>query len=129
MTGWTADQLDRVGEAEQLEVASERPDGSLNPFRTVWVVRVDDELFIRSAYGPNNGWYRRARSTGTGRIKAGGVIRDVTFADVPAEDLELHAALDAEYTRKYGPNHAPHVMATVLGDEVREVTLRLDAQD
>ncbi|MGR0318533.1 DUF2255 family protein [Agromyces sp. ZXT2-3] len=129
MTGWTDDQLDRVGEADQLEVASERPDGSLNPYRTVWVVRVGDELFVRSAYGPNNGWFRRAKSTGIGRIKSGGVIRDVTFAEVPAEDLDLHASLDAEYTRKYGANHAPQVMETVLGDDVRGVTLRLDAQD
>ncbi|WP_401000456.1 DUF2255 family protein [Agromyces sp. GXQ0307] len=129
MTDWTDDQLDRVGDADQLEIASVRDDGSLRPFTTVWVVRIGDELFVRSAYGPENGWYRRAKATGVGRIKSGGVIRDVAFVAVPADDTALHEALDAEYRRKYGPNHAAHVMATVLGDEVRGVTLRLDAHD
>ncbi len=129
MTEWTDDQLDRVGAADQLEIASVRDDGSLRPFTTVWVVRIGDELYVRSAYGPENGWYRRARQAGVGRIKSAGVIRDVAFVDVPADDASLHEALDAEYERKYGPNHAAHVMATVLGDAVRGVTLRLDAQD
>jgi hypothetical protein len=128
MTGWTDDQLDRVGEADQLEVASVRDDGSLRPFRTVWVVRLGDELFVRSAYGPGNGWYRLAKATGIGRIKSAGVIRDVAFVDVPSGDADLHDALDAEYLRKYGPNHAPRIVATVLGD-ARETTLRLEAQD
>ncbi|WP_353815097.1 DUF2255 family protein [Agromyces sp. SYSU T00266] len=129
MHGWTDDQVDRVGAADQLEIASVRDDGSLRPFTTVWVVRVGDELFVRSGYGPENGWYRRAREAGVGRIKSAGIIRDVAFIDVPSDDAELHEALDAEYTRKYGPNHAAHVMATVLGDDVRGVTLRLDALD
>ncbi|MFC9917259.1 DUF2255 family protein [Agromyces binzhouensis] len=129
MNDWTEDQLDRVGAADQLEVASVRDDGSLRPFTTVWVARVGDELFIRSAYGPENGWYKRAKEAGVGRIKSAGVIRDVAFVPVPADDTALHAALDAEYSRKYGPHHAAHVTATVLGDDVRGVTLRLDAQD
>ena len=30
---------------------------------TMWVVRAGDELYVRSAYGPNNPWYRRATET------------------------------------------------------------------
>jgi hypothetical protein len=29
MTGWTDEELGRIGEAQELELASERPDGTL----------------------------------------------------------------------------------------------------
>ena len=74
---WTDDELERVGNAEELQLASRRPDGTLRKFITMWVVRDGDELFVRSAYGPDNPWYRRALASGQGRIRAGGVERDV----------------------------------------------------
>src|SRR5437763_10483324 len=68
---WTEHQLNAIGEAEELQLASLRPDGSLRPYGTMWVVRVGDDLYVRSANGPNNPWYRRARASGRGRVRAG----------------------------------------------------------
>lgn len=62
MTAWTDEELGRIGEAQELQLASERPDGTLRPYVTMWVVRVDDELYVRSAYGANNPWFRRAKA-------------------------------------------------------------------
>ena len=76
---WTSEELTRIGNAEVLEVSSRRGDGTLRPYVTIWVVRADRDLYIRSAYGPDNPWFRRARASGAGRIRAGGVERDVTF--------------------------------------------------
>jgi hypothetical protein len=98
MTAWTDEELGRIGEAQELQLASERPDGTLRPYVTMWVVRVDDELYVRSAYGANNPWFRRAKASGVGRIRAGGVERDVTFAE-PAPDV--HPDIDATYRGKY----------------------------
>jgi hypothetical protein len=81
MTAWTDEELERIGEAQELQLASERPDGTLRPYVTMWVVRVDDDLYVRSAYGANNPWFRRANESGVGRIRSGGVERDVTFAE------------------------------------------------
>ena len=39
MSGWTADELTRIGRADELRIASRRADGSLRPFITIWVVR------------------------------------------------------------------------------------------
>ena len=64
MTTWTDDELERIGDAQELELSSLRSDGSLRPYVTMWVVRSGDELYVRSAYGPNSGWYRRARPVG-----------------------------------------------------------------
>ena len=81
MTTWTNDELDRIGNAEELQLASVRPDSSLRPYVTMWVVRAGDDLYVRSAYGPDNPWYRRAQASGAGQSRAGGVERDVTFTD------------------------------------------------
>ena len=67
MSGWTAEELAVVESTDELRVASYRPDGSLRPGVTIWVVRVSDDVYIRSAYGPSNGWFRRAQTSGSGR--------------------------------------------------------------
>jgi hypothetical protein len=69
-----------IGDAEELELASTRPEGTLRPYVTMWVVRASDDLYVHSAYGPDNPWNRRATASGTGRIRAGGVERDVPLA-------------------------------------------------
>jgi hypothetical protein len=60
MPGWANDDLDRIGTSEELALASRRADGSVNGFITMWVVRVGDDLYVRSAGGPNRPWYRSA---------------------------------------------------------------------
>ncbi len=121
MANWTADELSRIGEAEELEVASYRPDGTLRPYVIIWVVRVGEELYIRSAYGPENGWFRRAKASGVGRIRAGGIERDVTFS---APGSDVHPAIDAEYHAKYD-SHGPRVVGTVVGEDKAPLTIRL----
>jgi hypothetical protein len=81
MTGWTSDELEKIGAAEELQLASTRLDGTLRPYVTMWVVRVGDDLYVRSARGADNPWFRRAKASGTGRIRAGGLERDVAFAE------------------------------------------------
>ena len=121
MTARTDEELGRIGEAEELQLASERPDGTLRPYVTMWVVRVDDELYVRSAYGANNPWFRRAKASGVGRIRAGGLERDVTFAE-PAPDV--HPDIDATYRGKYD-RYGPAIVGTVVGSLAHAVTIRL----
>ena len=121
MAAWTEEELERVGEAEELQLASERADGSLRPYVTMWVVRAGDELYVRSAYGPNNPWFRRAKASGVGRIRAGGLERDVAFADPIAD---VHAAIDDAYHAKYD-RHGPRIVGTVVGPETHAVTILL----
>jgi hypothetical protein len=121
MTAWTEDDLTTIGRAEQLQITSTRPDGSLRPYVTIWVVRVGDDLYVRSAYGPANPWFVRARTSGAGRIRAGGIERDVTFAET---DPDAHTAIDAAYHAKYD-RHGPAIVGTVVGEQVADVTIRL----
>jgi hypothetical protein len=125
MGAWTDDELAAVGSAEELELTSQRPDGSLRPFVTMWAVRVGDDLYVRSAHGPDNGWYRRAIAIGNGRIRAGGVERDVDFTTAtPGVDHAVDAAYHAKYDC-YGPS----IVGTVVGPAAAEVTVRLVPRD
>jgi hypothetical protein len=125
MTTWTTDELRRIGAASELRVTSTRADGSLRPFTTIWHSTLDDALFIRSARGPENGWFRRALSSGTGRISSGGVEKDVTFelAD-PAVRDDLDIALHQKYDR-FGPGP----IAAITGDDVLDTTLKVMPRD
>lgn len=124
MTQWTTDELDRVGGAEELGVSSKRADGTDRPFVTIWVVRVGDELYIRSAYGTENPWFRRATAVGAGRVQAGGVERDVTFTPVPVDDTATHEAVDAAYHAKYD-HYGPRIVGPVVDAHSYPGTLRL----
>ena len=48
---WTRGELDRIGAAEELRIASRRRNGTLRNPVTIWVVRVGNELYVRSVYG------------------------------------------------------------------------------
>ena len=48
----------------ELQIASRRADGSLRKFVTIWAVRSGDDVYVRSAYGHDNGWFRRALASG-----------------------------------------------------------------
>jgi hypothetical protein len=121
-TSWTSEELTRIGSAEELGLASLREDGTLRPYVTMWVVRAGDELYVRSARGPAGRWYVRALRSGVGRIRAGGLERDVVFAE-PA-DPRVHAAIDAAYHAKYD-RYGPAIVGSVVGEQAGAVTVRL----
>ena len=122
MSSWTADELTRVGRAEELRITSQRADGSLRQFITIWAVREGDDLYVRSAYGYDNPWFQRALRSGLGRIQAGGVERDVAFEE-PEPDVaaQVTAAYHAKYDR-YGPA----IVGTVVSPEAERATFRLE---
>lgn len=125
MAKWTSDELTRVGNATELRITSRRPDGTLRPDTTIWHVREGEEIYVRSAHGPQNGWFRRALASGTGRIRAGGLERDVTFE---LADPAVRAAVDAAYHQKYD-RYGRSPVGAVTGADVLETTLIVRPQD
>ncbi len=106
MSDWTRDELDAIGEADELDIASLKADRSLRPYTTIWVVRVGDDLYVRSYRGRSGSWFRNALQRHQGRIRAGGVERDVTFEEADAAD---HQAIDKAYQTKYARYGATYV--------------------
>jgi hypothetical protein len=121
VSGWTPDELAAFGGPDEIGISSLRADGTPRPFITIWIARLGDDLFVRSAYGPGNGWFRRASESGLGRIRAEGRERDVAFeAPGPDVDEALHAAYHAKYDR-YGQG----IVGTVVSAQAASSTLRV----
>ena len=99
MTEWTNEELKKIGNAEELQIASLRKDGSLRSMRIIWVVRVGDDLYVRSVNGRASDWFRGVQTRHEGLIRAGGVEKDVAF--VEESDPMVSDQIDAAYEAKY----------------------------
>ena len=123
MGAWTGDQLDSVGAAEELQLASLRRDGTLRTPVTIWVVRVRDGLYVRSAYGRRSTWFRGVQERHEGRISAGGVDKDVRFVD--AGDA-VNNAVDDAYRAKYGGRYPASYVDPMVAPAAQVATLQLE---
>jgi len=124
VSAWTSDELDRIGSADELKIASLRSDGTLRKPKIIWVVRVGDDLYVRSAYGLEAAWFRGTQVRHEGRIWAGGIEKDVIFEDVAETEAGIHDRLDDAYRAKYGRYPESYVMPVVSALS-RTVTLKL----
>jgi hypothetical protein len=121
MTAWTTDELAKIGSTEEVQVASLRRDGTLRRPVTVWVVPYGDNLYVRSVSGLSSHWFRGTQERHEGRIRAGGVEKDVTFMDA-GHDIE--AEVDAAYRTKYR-RYAGRILNSVLTPQAQSTTLKL----
>jgi hypothetical protein len=121
MTKWTADELAKIGNADELRIAFQRPDGTLATPRTIWVVRDGDDLYIRSVKGRTSGWFRGVQASHKGHVEAGGVSKDVTFVDA---DEGVDTGLDSAYRTKYR-RYAANIVNSILTPQAREAAVKL----
>jgi len=122
MTGWTNDELDKIGATDELQIASVRRDGTLSTPVPIWVVRLGDDLYVRSYKGHGGAWFRAARARHEGRIRTGGVEKDVTF--VEEIDAGMNDRIDDVYRTKYHRYGAQYVQPMVAA-EARATTMKL----
>lgn len=121
MTAWTSNELSRIAAAEELEIAPARDDGTLRNPTTIWVVRVGDDLYVRSWRGRSGAWFRDAQTNHEGRIWAGGLEKDVTFVEV--SDPGLNDQIDDAYRAKY--RRYPQYVEPMVRPEARATTIKL----
>ncbi len=122
MTAWTNNELTRIGTADELQIASLRRDGTLRNPVTIWVVRLGDDLYIRSVNGRTSAWFRGTQLRHEGHIWAGGVEKDVTFVD--ETDPAIIDQIDVLYRAKY--HHYPVIYVDpLMVPEARAATIKL----
>ena len=120
MTAWTNDELDKIAAADDLEIASLRPDGTLRNPLPIWVVRHGDDLYVRSVNGRESSWFRGAQARHEAHIQAGGVDKDVLLVETDDVDDELDAAYRAKYRR-----YAESIVGSIVSPQARAATLKL----
>ena len=118
---WSASELDRIGQAEELQLASRRQDGTLRPLcdhvggpsgrRAVHPLGLRAEQPVVPA-----GHGQRHRP-----IRAGGAERDVTFTQA---DEGAQGEIDDAYHAKYD-RYGPQIVGSVVGGDAHKVTIRL----
>jgi hypothetical protein len=122
MITWASEELTRIGKAEELQLASLRRDGTFRNPVTIWVVRVGENLYVRSVNGQAGAWYRGTQVRHAGHIQAGGIVKDVSF--VEEADAAINDQIDVEYRAKYR-RYSASIVGTILTQEARASTLKL----
>jgi hypothetical protein len=118
---WTAGQLARIDAARDLEIAVRHADGTLRPWTPIWVVHVADDVYVRTWYRRDTGWFGRALRSRRARVRIPGVEVDVRIEDVGVGPSGLRVGVDAAYRDKYGGGST----GNMVGDEAAATTLRL----
>ncbi|HEU5367694.1 MAG TPA: DUF2255 family protein [Ktedonobacterales bacterium] len=124
MTNWTPSDLERIGAADELHLATFKQDGTLRKPVIIWVVCVGEDIYVRAYRGRETGWFRQTQRQREGRIVAGGVTKEVALVDASA-DAALNNEVDAAYQSKYRRYSATYV-DPMLAPPARATTLKLE---
>jgi hypothetical protein len=101
----------------RIETRSER--GTVRTI--IWIVVVDDSVYVRSVRGVTAHWYQRALADPLVGILAGG--DRVAFRAVHVEDPDEIEAVSGALRDKYPPGGS---LDRMIRDEVLDTTLRLE---
>ena len=117
MNAWSGEELERAAAAEELELTA------AGRAVTIWVVRLGDDVYVRSVRGRTSGWFHRVLESHEGSISAGGVTKEVTFVEV--DDDQVNDAVGEAYREKYAGRYPDDFIDPLLTPEARAATLRL----
>jgi hypothetical protein len=121
---WSGEQLDRISRSGELEIASRRTDSTLRRWVAIWVVCVDDAVYVRTWYRRTTGWFGHVLDLPQARIRVSGLETDVIIGDLGEGPAGLRSSVDAAYRTKYG--RVGH--QSMVTDDAAATTLRLDPQ-
>jgi hypothetical protein len=122
MISWTSEELTKIGAAEELQIAALRADGTLRKPVIIWVVRLGEDLYVRSYKGRTSDWFYSTQVRQAGHIQAGGVDKDVSF--VEETDPAINDEIDAVYRAKYR-RYAASIVDSIVSPQARSATIKL----
>ena len=117
MTAWTSEELDKAGDAEELQLATRRPDGTLRNHVTIWVIRHGDDLYIRSYRGPGGSWYQRVAGQYR-QVPVGDDGAVVGAAGAAVGGVQVLDQLGAGLPERDGPGPGVAVGVAGVGEDV-----------
>jgi hypothetical protein len=123
-SSWTTEQLSRIEQARELEIASRRRDGTLGHRLPIWVVTVDGQVYVRSWHRRTTGWFGQVIKNRQAHVRVQGLDADVAVEDIGAGDPVLRSAVDDAYRAKYAP-HGGGSVGQMTTEAAAATTLRL----
>jgi hypothetical protein len=118
---WTPEQIALFDAAPELEIAVRRADGTLRPWTPIWVVRAGSDVYVRTWYRRDTGWFGLALRTRRARVRIRGLEVDVRIEDIGVGPSKLRENVDDAYRDKYPGGST----GNMVGDEAASTTLRL----
>jgi hypothetical protein len=124
---WSPNELERIARAEELHIAAKRADGTLRREVPVWVVRAGGQVYVRTWYRRDSGWFSHVVESRRARIRVPGLEADIAIEDIGGDEGELRAIVDAAYRAKYG-RYGETTVERMVTDDAAATTLRLVPQ-
>ncbi|HEU5367655.1 MAG TPA: DUF2255 family protein [Ktedonobacterales bacterium] len=114
--------LNRLAQTEEIEIDVPRPEAlaSIHP-TTIWVVVVDDTVYVRSWKGKAGRWYQRISADPQAVVYLEG--HPIPVRATPVNDEATITQVSEAYRRKYFEDP---FMRSMLRDEILPTTLRLE---
>jgi hypothetical protein len=120
---FSPDVLEALRTTHEVQIEPRSPDAQSQQPVTIWVVVVDDDVYVRSYKGPQGRWYQSLLAHPEGVLHAGG--RAIPFRAIRVSDPQTVARVSESYRHKY-EQLWPKETAEMLRDEVLPTTLRLE---
>jgi hypothetical protein len=121
---WSPRELQCIDKARELNIAVKRADGTLRRWTPIWVVCADDQVYVRTWYRRDTGWFGHMLRSRRARIRVPGVEADVTVQDVGDGPAELGERVDTAYRVKYGRSGSESMVTA----SAAATTLRLNPE-
>ena len=118
---WSSTELAKIDAAQELLIATRRAAGTLRTAVPIWVVTVNDGVYVRTWYRRETGWFGYAVRAGGAHITVPGLEADVTVQDLGSH---MRAEVDAAYRAKYG-RYSSATIQWMVSDDAVATTLRL----
>jgi hypothetical protein len=112
--------LNQLTSREEIEIETQSATGRTHRV-TIWVVVVDNNMYVRSVRGRAGRWYREITANPQGAIYVDG--RRLSVRAIPITDPATIARVSNAYLQKY--RNSPFVNS-LLREETLPTTLRLE---
>lgn len=120
---WKKNEIEELEKTDELRIAPEKADGTLQKPVIIWVVRVGDEVFVRSYKGRGSVWFGNALRTGRGEILTGKMRNRVLLQEV-GPDEPVQSEIDPAFASKYG-RYGRSYVESITGPVSKSATIRI----
>ncbi|UZR96450.1 DUF2255 family protein [Chondrinema litorale] len=95
----TQEEITLIAQKDDFHIAPFREDGKTYGTPTwIWVVSVENQLYVRAYNGTKSRWYNSAVKQKAGKIEAAGLTKKVRFELIEGD---INDKIDEAYRQKY----------------------------